>query len=513
MASRRLLYLCARQMEAWLWRRGALVREAVFAPGEAGARLFARYLAETPGRVFTLLANVAEEGFHLETIPYLRGADRRTVIARKLAQTFFDAPFTAAISLGHEKNRRKDERLLLAALGGPETFKPWIDALRAAEAAVSGIHSLPLVGASLLARLRLPPGPCLLLSVQDQSLRQSFFERGEPRFSRLTPLSPGGGAEELAAAFALESARLQQYLSSQRLIARGENLTAHVLAHPDAFAAIRAHCADTPELCFDVIDIVECARRVGLKSEPRDSQAEPLFLHLLAADPPAAQFAGEELRRGYNLKRLRARLFGAGAAALAAGLLFSGYALFEAEKIGQEAEALRAEAGQARRKYDEIIQSLPRVAVDHETLKSAIETYLAQERRAATPLPLLRELSRGLQAEPAVEIERVDWRIGGADGEADATPGEGEPALPEDAESMTVRGALRLPPEATARQALAAFGHFADALRENAELRVEVARQPVDIASGALLRGGDLAREETAKPRDFALTLTRRIAP
>ena len=513
MRPQRLLYLGTHQMAAYHWRRGALACEATFPPTEAGVQQFARYLAEHPKSVFSLLANVAEEGFHIETIPYLRGADRQTVIRRKLAQTFFNTPLSAAASLGHEKNRRKDERLLLAALSSPAFFQPWLDAIRAADAALSGIFSLPLLAPALLRKLRLPPEPCLLLSVQDQSIRQSFFDKGELHFSRLTPLQHSSIAG-IAQAFAAESVKLQQYLSSQRLIGRGQAITAHILAHAGAFKAIGNSCVDTPAVRFNVLDINECARRAGLKTELPDSHAEPLFLHLLVADPPGVQFAGDELRHSFRIVQIRSLLQGAGAMTLAACLLLSGKYLFDAHQIGQDAEALRTESALARQRYADIVKTFPSVPTDNETLKSVIDRYLVQERRSTAPDGLYREISRALQAEPSIEIDRLDWRIGGADPDAagSGNPAANVPPVPEGSESIVVRGMLRLGPNATTRQLLAAFGRFVEALRADAKLRVDVLQQPLDIASGTSLRGGDAVREEE-KPRDFGLLVSRRIEP
>jgi hypothetical protein len=503
MRSRRLLYLGTQEMTAWHWRRGALACEAAFPPTEAGVRQFAHYLAQNPKSRFSLLVNVADEGFRIETIPYLRGGDRQTVIRRKLAQTFFNAPFSAALSLGHEKNRRKDERLLLANLANPAFFRPWIDALQATDATLSGIFSLPLAAPEICRLLRLPPEPCLLLTVQDRSIRQNFLDRGELYFSRLTPLQHSDAAG-LARAFATESARLQQYLSSQRLIGRGQT-TAHLLAHPAAFRAIRETCADTPAIRFNLLDLTECARRAGLTAAPQDTRAETLFLHLLATRPPAVQFAGEDLRHGFRVARIRSALRYAGLAAFAVGLALAGKYAHDARRTALHAAALYAEAAQARQHYGEIVKTFPQLPIDNETLKRAIERYLAEERRSTTPAAFYREISRALDAEPAVEIERLDWRIGGFAGE----DGEAAPP-PEDGESIVVRGTLRQGAQASARQTLAAFERFVEALRAGG-LRVDILRQPLDVASGSSLTS-DAAQEEE-KPRDFGLRVVRRIAP
>ena len=76
----RLLYLSAHQMSAYHWHSGELTGEGEFAPTVDGHQRFADYLGQHSSGVFTILANVTEEGFQVDTIPYLRGADRQAII-------------------------------------------------------------------------------------------------------------------------------------------------------------------------------------------------------------------------------------------------------------------------------------------------------------------------------------------------------------------------------------------------------------------------------------------------
>jgi hypothetical protein len=58
----------------------------------SGQAAFCRYLANSAKSIFTLLANVSEEGFHIETIPFLRGEDRETRSSRASSgSSFFNA--------------------------------------------------------------------------------------------------------------------------------------------------------------------------------------------------------------------------------------------------------------------------------------------------------------------------------------------------------------------------------------------------------------------------------------
>jgi len=513
MKTDRLLYLCTHRMTAYRWHSGVLESEGIFTANEDGHQQFADYIEQHRRNAFALLANVSEEGFHLETIPFLQGKDRKTVIERKLGQQFFNAPLTASLSLGYEKSKRKDERILLAALNSNELFAPWLNAIASHGAALAGIYSLPLISASLLRKLRLGNEPCLLLSVQDQSIRQSYFEKGELHFSRLTPLqnsSIGGIAQTLST----EAVKLQQYLTSQRLIGRNQPITAHILTHDSALKVIQGSCNDTPTIRFSFIGVEDCARKVGLKTVPADIHCENLFLHLLQTDPPRIQFANDDQRHGYHLGQIRSAAHLAGALALASCLLYSGKLLYETHEVTQEAQALRAESALARQRYAEIVKTFPPIPTNNETLRQVIDRYIAIDRQTASPNGLYHELGRALQAVPTANLDALEWRVGGID----ATPGQSANgasaanAIPDDSEALLIHGSLETVSDANARQTLAAFNVLVDALKANPKLQVIVLQSPFDIESGKSLKGSDTAVDDN-RPRAFSLQIIRKLQP
>ncbi|MFT3847550.1 MAG: hypothetical protein QM739_02415 [Propionivibrio sp.] len=510
MTTHRLLYLSAHRMTAYRWHSGALASEGAFVTGDEGYQQFADYIKQQRRSRFALLANVSEEGFHLETIPFLQGKDRAAVIARKLGQQFFNAPLTASLSLGYEKSKRKDERVLLAALTNNEHFAPWLNAMASQGAELSGLHSLPLVSAALLKRLKIAAEPCLLLTVQDQSIRQSYFEKGELHFSRLTPLQ-NSSVSGIAQTFAAEAVKLQQYLASQRMIGRNQPITAHVLAHGSAMKAIQASCGDTPTIRFSFLSIEECAGKTGLKTVPADSHSETLFLNLLRVDPPRLQFANDDQRHGYHLALIRSALHATGAFALAGCLLYSVKLWYDTYQVTQETETLRGESLLARQRYAEIVATFPPIPTDNATLRQVIDRYVDIERQTAGPDGLYRELSHALAVVPAVELDALEWRVGGTDAASgQAANDTRSAAIPNNGEALVVRGTLHTGADANARQTLAAFNKLIDALKNNPALQVSVLQSPFDIESGKSLKGSDTAADDD-KPRAFSLQIVRTI--
>ncbi|NTV69323.1 MAG: hypothetical protein HGA71_04155 [Azonexaceae bacterium] len=499
----RLLYLNTHRLSAHAWQQGSLRAEGVFDNDEEGLRLFAEYLSEHSGSQFSLLANVAEEGHVLETIPFLQGSDRQTLITRKIGQHFLGTPLAAAISLGYEKSQRKNEKLLLSALTNPAHFEPWLRRISDAEVPLAGIYTVAQLGGQLLKKLGQASSRCLLLTVQDHSIRETYLVDGHAHFSRMAPLTDSSIAG-IASALAAESGKLHQYLIGQRLIGRDESLPAFIVAHPATLPAIEKACPERSPLSFRLIDSHVAAGKLKLRTLPADNRSDQLFLHLLATAPPAQQFAGETHRHHFRLAQIRHGLIAAGLVALLGGVLFAAKATYDAQNLRAEASALSANESDLKRRYQEISATFPQLDVDHETLRRLTSRYGDLIRQQRQPTPSYRMVSRILDRMPAITLEDIDWKNGPNSRLTVASQAD-EPEI------TTVRGTIHLD-RATTRQTLAVFDQFVDALRADPANTINVLQRPFDIESGRALRGGD-GLDEEAQPRQFAVEIVRKVAP
>src|SRR3989475_2283024 len=186
--------------------------------GEKGVAEFSRYVAGAPGSLFYVLADMVEEDFFQENIPYVRGADRRALLARKLAQRYRDASLALPLSLGSETHAgRREERILYMSFTNTQLFQPWLEALRSNDGCVVGVFSVALVAAQTGKRLGFKGGRYLMVSRQQGGLRQSYIENGRIRFSRLGRVD-FSDPRVIAPDYAAESLRLQQYLANSRTL-------------------------------------------------------------------------------------------------------------------------------------------------------------------------------------------------------------------------------------------------------------------------------------------------------
>lgn len=322
----RLLYLSASRLTAYSRSRGSLVVDAAFERSDAGLAAFAAYLAGSRN-LYYLVIDVVEEDYHQDMIPYLGRSDRRQVLARKLGQRYRDTSLTLSMSLGYEKGERRNEKVLYASFSNTQQFQPWLAALEQAECRLAGVYSTALLAPALIKGAGLKLARCLLVSAQQTGLRQSYVEDGKIRFSRVGRLNLED-VQGVAATCAGESARMQQYLVTMRMLPTAATpIDVMVLAAGQYHAALTEACRSSETLHFHLINADEQCRAAGLKHFPPDAPCEALFLHAVATAAPAEQFAQEQHRHQYRLWQISRGLVAAGAAMLAAGVLFAGVQL------------------------------------------------------------------------------------------------------------------------------------------------------------------------------------------
>jgi len=503
----RLLHVDATQLRAYRWQHGQPEQEQRFSNDPAGFSAFSAYLLQRRGSIFHLLADAQEEGFSYALIPFAHGADRRALIERKLSQLFFGSNLTAALSYGREKTGRRDERVLFMALTRPQMFDPWLAALRAAEAQLAGIHSTPVLCQALVERLRLAAGRdhLLVITFGAAGVRQTYFEGGNLRFSRLSATTAGADAER-AQACAVESAKIYQYLVSQRILARGAALPTLVVRHPAQRELFAAACRSTADLAFEFIDITAAASAYKYEGALTGSSADPLLLQLLAQRPPRTQFAHEPERHLHQVGRVRFGLLSAGAVILFGCMLAAAKHLFEIHSVRERTAAVLVEADHDSRRYAEILRGLPKMPTSLENLRAVVNRFETLQRRSAPMEAMLERLSRAFDESVDVRLERLEWQL---------TTRPDEPAVPAPAKPTSTSTqdesdmyavavvACSLPQirSEEKRRIMKTIDDFVATLQSQPRLRAAIVRPPFDIESGKVLKSGGTSATEAAMPQ------------
>lgn len=517
MAAKRILLLDGPFLTAYYWSGGHIKVEGEFSHEPVGLEALAAYLKKNHSSLFYLLADIPEEGFQLEELPYVQGGDRNALLQRRLVQYYYNTPLSAAISLGRAPTGRRDEKLLFAALTRIETFTPWLDTLREAEAILVGVYSVPLVLAGCAPQLIGQGGPVLFVSLTRGGVRQSFFDQGKLHFSRLSQLATHS-LDEIGRTSADDSAKIFQYLVAQRQIPRGAALRTMVLAHPGQIPALQDFCRNTAELQFEFVDLVATARQQKLKDVPADSNADNLFIHCLATKTPVQQFAPAKERRFHTLWQIRSALTSAAWVILAGCLLFAGKTALDLYDLRDTTEATKALTATDSQRYNAILEGLPKISITPDNLRALSARFEALQKRTPAMEPLLIHLSQALNDNPRIELVHLTWKIVdhldvGEKGQKDAKPAAGA-ATPAAAAAtgwvaVEIQAQLPLALVSDQRAQIELIESFAERLRAS-RTDVRVLRRPFDIESDKPLRS--TGKNGEAQPADvpkFAVRIAR----
>jgi hypothetical protein len=449
--------------------------------------------------------------------------DRRQVLSRKLAQRYRDTSLTLSLSLGYEQGERRNERVLYTAFSNTQQFQPWLAALEQNDARLVGVYSTALLAPAVIAGAGVKVPRCLLVSVQQTGLRQSFVEDGKIRFSRIGRLNLEDKAA-VAAACAGESARLQQYLVTMRMLpTAGTPIDVVVLAPGQYHAALSEACHNTETLRFTVVDADTQCRARGLSTFPADAPCDALFLHAAATNTPAEQFARDQHRHQYRLWQLSNGLYAAGLAMLALGALYAGAQSYAAYSLSHRIEADRSRFEALSAEYARVTAAFPQTPTSTENLKATIRKYQMLQAQTAFPADLMTEASKVLAGYPQVEVERIDWRVGKpadtAVGGRGAAPKATAPApsaagLPAEdlgyelaTVSARVVGARRVDVRAISDMA----GQFIAAFRNLPRMEVFEVHMPFDVATEDTLKGDIGSERAIAEDVRFSFTFGRKL--
>lgn len=466
MSAQRLLYLDKRHLRAFAWQGGSLQDEGSFADTPDGHAAFAGYVATRRRSTFSLLVDSDDEIHSEESIPDLRGQERRQLIARRLAQHFPQPALTIATSLGYEQGLRRNEKLLLSSLGHAAGFEPWRRALRQLAAPLRGIYAPSQLNGSLLARLDEKHPRCLLFTLNGNTLRENWLVDGVTRFSRRLTLADAADGEP-GASIVREAGRLHQYLLNQRQLGPDEPVTVVVIADPADIESIRPSAAGSGLLNFSLVDTRLAAGKLRLRTSASIVTPELFYLQLLASKAPQQQFAPPDWRHDWRLPRIRRALAALSLLAIAGSALSTALTHSEIAHLQESARQIEEATAALRRSHPEPAPSRPESGISGDILRQIGMQHAELMQQQAQPGSGWNMVSQALEQVPSAHLEELDWKI---------VPSAKSTAQGI-SETITLRGSLQINPQAPGSEELA-FAQLLDHLRNAPSRRVSILQAP-----------------------------------
>ena len=405
---KQLFYLTNQQLSAYTWQGTLLTHGASFDNDDTGSALFGAYLAQTKAAPSSLVIDVIEEDFQRDSAPHVTGRARLALIERKLSTLYRDTQFRHAALQGRDKEGRRDDRYLFNALTKPELPKSWLAVMQTHAVPLVGVYSLASLSQLVFDKLKLGAGPVLLVSHQSSGLRQSFFDEGVLRFSRLTPLFDQA-PERLAEAFRVETIKTRQFMASMRLLARGAQVRVVLLASAANIEALAPDLVQTPDVSYQAVALEQAAGQ--LRTGRFDgSVADGLYLGLLAGSRVPSHFPLRDQRHFYQLLKTRMGLYALSGAVALGAVLWTALDLLAIIELRAEEARLDQEAARTDARYQAMIKGMPATLVTPHNMKSVVDLEAMIERNVPLPSEQMAILSSVLNNLPDIRLNKLRWQ-------------------------------------------------------------------------------------------------------
>lgn len=512
MFSKLLAYHTGVHTEVYFWRGGVLFAGQRFDADAEGFAGFVAYLGKQAGRVpLYFLVDIAEEDFRLDTIPHVPGRSRAALIERKLGQLFRNETHRYAAIQGRMEEGRRDDRLLLCALTSEPSLRPWIDAALACGTPLAGIFSAPLLSQEIILKLGLDAIPHLLLltRLNDSGLRQSYFQDGRLKFSRL--VSVGDGTDALIRAINEESDKARQYLSNQRLLPRDSCLEIHLLCRDDECGELVDGCADAPLRRFVLHPLRDVAATLKLRHHS-SADVATLFLQFLARHDVKNHYANTGETRRWRLKRVAFAMKSSGIALLAIGAVSAAYTIADGQNFAMQADQISLRAERLEAQTLAMRKALPALPAEPDVLKGSVELAKRLAAYPRTPETLMTPIGRALATLPQIRLMHFKWIQTANPGlDINAKAGLPEGIAPNAGNEVLEMALLEgeVDPFIDYRDALAAVEQLIAKLESVPGLQVAPVMLPIEVGPQSRLKG-QLGEDAPPRAANFALKLVYR---
>jgi hypothetical protein len=409
MSRKILFFLSTDSFHAHVWKNGVLAEPYYFSNSVEGLERFAEFLISHRYPSY-LLVDMIEEDFRQETVPHLTGTNYQALVQRKFDQYYRSTPFRLSMLQQRQTEGRRDDELLFSALTNPSRITAWLELLLQYKMPIVGIYSLPHASAPLIKDIE--SDHLLLLSWEkDAGLRQSYFLNKKLRFSRLTPIKANSSFADVIVE---ESARTHQYLKSLSLTPQGQVLNVHIICHANDKTQLDAKLTGKADVTFSYLDLQLLGQKIKSKYVFPDSNASPLFLHLLATHPPRANYATSDHTHYYQLWQTQRGLFGLAAVTALACIVWSTLSFIEGSGLSEEIEGYSFQANRMVRETQQIIQTFP-VADGHSAsasdMKTAVTLFRNLQNLTVAPEQILKGLSTTLDNFPRIQTSKLEWQM------------------------------------------------------------------------------------------------------
>jgi|GEM_PF-4414618 len=403
-----LLRIDAYGLEVFQCHKRELTRLASFATGEFDR--FAAWLQTQPHKIrYRVLADLVDERFEIETLPRIRGADRRALITRRLTNGFPDPGYAKAETLGIDR-RAGTEQLLFSGLARPARLQPWISALHAS----GRTTELTTSPSQLLAHFLPGERPVLTVSFSRAGMRLSLIEGCRASLSRMVESAHAEAVLD-DASWQVELDRTLHYAVTHRAERDSSTPGIVVIAPATALslsgAATNAGHATPKYLAPSALGAppITAAEHGGPHVRPPATDSSALLLHWLNCAPRKLGWSGPSPGHTAHLRLGATLALGASALLLVAGIGLAHQHWHASKAATNELAKLKREITHLQREHNALSAEHAMLDARPAQIIDTVRQVTHERNSALDPLALLTRLANAFEKHPELELQTLAW--------------------------------------------------------------------------------------------------------
>ncbi|MGP1716614.1 MAG: hypothetical protein ACTS9Y_05485 [Methylophilus sp.] len=191
------------------WRYHAL---RVFPANVENQGLLLEWLKQATGASVYFLTDIADEHYHVEVLPPVRGTVRKQLLTRRLAVWPYAQGLHTVHKIGSVQSANQEQLYLFSAIHYPP-LREWLQALQQQTMRVQGVYTQALCTPCWVAHWQSGHAQCLIAWFESQQLSIRYLCRSKLLFSRLLTLKQD---TSLGTRISSEIAQTRLYLVSQK---------------------------------------------------------------------------------------------------------------------------------------------------------------------------------------------------------------------------------------------------------------------------------------------------------
>lgn len=547
-----VLYLSESSIVAGVWRKQCLEAHQRFTNDAEGRLATFEWLQPQQQATLSILIDVADEDYRLETIPHTHRWQRATILARKFKRLYRDNPYRTAQFLRRHFTQRSNDHYLFIALNNPDFLKPWCEQISNSKLELTGIYLISMVSEIVLQHLlpslpslyqaqgkkmffslqrRQSIPPVLWCEVMPSTFRQSYFYEQLLYFSRLVPNVPSDPTA-LESFQIKEAERMRLYLLNKQMIAPDQALSLVTTRLPDdpnpaqadvgiaSLSSATLPATTLAQTTFHPLTILPLLNQFKLPLTSVRVMPELLYMQFLASGKCPLNLAPHDLIRKHIQRRLKKILGWATGAlcVLLAGILVA--KLNEFQIYGVSIESAKREMLIAQHQLHKYRMALASIPLSISELQAVVRLSEWLKPEAQTPTRLMSILSSTLDSAPHIQINRLHYVL-----TTDLTVAD-EPQIHEAQDSgasiknnpQPLREIAFIDGEITEfagdyRMATRQVIQWVQTLQQTATIdKVELLQAPVNLASEQILQGSTQIKPQLPGQAKFKLKVILKLS-